>query len=103
MLVYPRCLVLRIKYNKTCFAFWKILRLGNWHGIFWGLIFDPGIFFGGGGGGGGGGSLEALGIFFGFKFSPIRSYPTPEIWSTTPRVGSSLCKKKNFHCFYMLS
>ena len=54
-MVVPACpgyVVSRIKYNKTCFVFWKFLRLRNWvldFFFFWGgggggLIFGPGIF-----------------------------------------------------------
>ena len=38
-------------------ALWKFLRLGNWDGIFSGLMFGLGIFLG---------LLEALRRFFGF-------------------------------------
>ena len=27
--MYPSRVFLQIKYNQTCFAFWKCLRLGN--------------------------------------------------------------------------
>ena len=54
------------------------------HGIFWELIFGPGIFkF----------LLEAQGIFLGFDFAPIRSCPTLEIRYPPPPLGAKRLQK----------
>ena len=51
--------------------FLKFVRLENWCGILWGLIFFPEFL------------LEALGIFLGFELiAPVRSSPSLEIWSS---------------------
>ena len=70
---YPDHAVLRIKYNQTCFVFYKLLRIGNsaWDFLFWWA-------------GGGGGVIFGLGIFWGFFFASIRSTPSLEIWNTLP-------------------
>ena len=73
---HPGHVVLRLKYNQTCFLFWRFLRLRNSVWDFWGVNF------------------WCRDFFFGFDFGPIRSFLSLEIRSTSPRNYMGTCRRK---------
>lgn len=80
MPTYPSHTVLQIKYNP----FGRIFKAQRWHGIFWGLIFGPGIFLGFD-------FFSHLIIPFNLEYPPTRAHPTKS-WQSkcVPYINTSL-------------
>ena len=70
---YPDHAVLRIKYNQTCFVFYKLLRLGNSAWDFW--DFGAGSFW--------------FRDFFGFLFLPSFDPPPRHLKFGIPSLGTA--------------